>query len=180
MTEHPHKNIVLIGFMGSGKSTIGRDLSRSLRYPLIDTDALIVQRVGKPITKIFADEGETAFRNLESAVLGDLTSTPTERHIISTGGGIITRPENRTLLRQLGYVVWLVVSPTEILHRTRRNKNRPLLNTNNPEEAIRALLEQRTPAYRNTAHLAIETDKLTFPEITTGIIESARYFFGQA
>ncbi len=180
MTELPQKNIVLIGFMGSGKSTIGRDLSKSLGYPLVDTDALIVRSAGKPIPEIFADEGEAAFRDLESALLADLAAAPTERHIISTGGGIITRPDNRQLLRQLGYVVWLVVSPAEIHRRTRRNKNRPLLNTENPEEAIRALLDDRTPAYRDTAHLAIETEQLSFPEITTGIIESARYFFSRS
>jgi shikimate kinase len=99
------------------------------------------------------------------------------RHIIATGGGIVERPENRALLRQLGYVVWLIVSPAEILRRTSRNKDRPLLNNDHPEETITRLLEHRSPIYKDTAHEEIETDPLTFPEIATGIIESGRYFF---
>ena len=179
MTDPPLKNIILIGFMGSGKSTIGRELSKSLGYPLLDTDALIVKRAGKPIARIFSDEGEAAFRDLESGILGELAEDPSARHIISTGGGIITRPENCALLRRLGYVVWLVVTPAEILRRTNRNRNRPLLNNDHPEETIRTLLAERTPAYRDTAHLTVETDNLTFPEICAGIIDSGRYFFSR-
>lgn len=180
MTDPPLQNIVLIGFMGSGKSTIGRDLAHTLSYAQIDTDALIEQRAGKSIPQIFADDGESAFRDLESAVLHTIADDQLQGHIISTGGGIITRPGNRDLLRQLGYVVWLVVSPEEIHRRTSRNKSRPLLNTENPEDTIRTLLAERTPAYHETAHLSIETDNLTFPEVTAGIVDSARYFFGQA
>ena len=77
----------------------------------------------------------------------------------------------------MGFVVWLVVSPEEILRRTAKNRERPLLNTDDPEETIRRLLEKRVDFYRDTAHQEIETDDLTFPEITTGIVESARYFF---
>ena len=139
MTDAPLKNIILIGFMGSGKSTIGRELSRSLGYPLLDTDAQIVERAGKPIARIFADEGEEAFRELETGLLEELAAAPSERHIISTGGGIITRPQNCALLRRLGYVVWLVVTPAEILRRTSRNRNRPLLNNDHPEETIHKL-----------------------------------------
>ena len=179
MTAPPLQNIVLIGFMGSGKSTIGRDLAQTLSYAQIDTDTLLEQRAGKSIPQIFADDGESAFRDLESGVLQSIADEQLQGHIISTGGGIITRPDNRTLLRKLGYVVWLVVSPEEIHRRTSRNKNRPLLNNDNPEETIRTLLAERTPAYRETAHLSIETDNLTFPEVTAGIIDSARYFFGQ-
>ena len=125
MTEAPLQNIILIGFMGSGKSTIGRELAQSLSYALIDTDALIVERASKLIPHIFADEGEDAFRDLESAVLADIAKKHLCGHIISTGGGIITRPENCALLRQLGYVVWPVVTPEEILKRTSRNSLTP-------------------------------------------------------
>ena len=177
MADSTPKNILLIGFMGSGKSSIGRELSQVLGYPVVDTDALIVEQAGKPIPRIFAEDGEEAFRDLESSVLADLEQDDTKRRIISTGGGIILRPENRDRLRRLGYVVWLVVSPGEILKRTSRNRDRPLLNNDNPEETIARLLEERLPLYRGCAHLAIETDNLTFPEITTGIVESARYFF---
>lgn len=168
---------MLIGFMGSGKSSIGRELSQVLGYPLVDTDALAVSRAGRSIPNIFAEDGEETFRDLESEVLRDLVAEGTERRIVATGGGIIERPENRDLLRRLGYVVWLIVSPAEILRRTSRNRDRPLLNNDNPEKTIRTLLTHREPIYRETAHEEIETDTLTFPEIATGIIESGRYFF---
>lgn len=177
MESKPAKNIILIGFMGSGKSSIGRELSQTLGYPVLDTDSLIVQRAGKPIRALFEEEGEEAFRDLESRVLSDLEEEQPTRCIIATGGGIILRPENRAILRRLGFVVWLVVSPAEIVRRTRRNKERPLLNNEDPEGTIARLLEERTALYRQTAHQPVETDGLTFPEITTGIIESARYFF---
>ena len=177
MRDTPPKNIVLIGFMGSGKSSLGRELSTLLGYPVLDTDTLIVERAGKSIPRLFEEDGESAFRDLESRVLADLEKQGPSRHIIATGGGIVTRPENRARLRNLGYVVWLVVSPREILRRTARNKDRPLLNTTDPEETIARLLEQRLPHYREAAHLTVETDNLTFPELATGIVESARYFF---
>jgi shikimate kinase len=172
------KNLVLIGFMGSGKSSIGRELAKSLSFPVLDTDALLVERAGKAIKDIFADEGEEAFRDMESRILEDLVAQKPEKHIISTGGGIIGRAENRRLLRELGYVIWLLVSPEEIRRRTARNNDRPLLVNAQPEETIKKLLTARTPLYEETAHLTIETDNLTFPEISTGIIESARYHFG--
>ena len=171
------KNIILIGFMGSGKSSIGRELSQTLGYPVVDTDALIVKRAGKPIRKIFENEGEEAFRDLESAVLSDFEQEHPTRRIIATGGGIILRPENRDLLRRLGFVVWLVVSAEEIIKRTRKNRDRPLLNNDDQKGTIDRLLSDRLELYRTTAHQEIETDGLTFPDITTGIVESARYYF---
>ena len=173
MTE----NIILIGFMGTGKSTIGRNLSQTLSYPVIDTDQLIEKQQGRSIPKIFEEEGEEAFRDIETALLKSLQSQ--SGHIISTGGGIIVREENRQLLRKMGYVVWLVASPEEIYKRTSRNSNRPLLNNEDPAGTIRKLLEARIPLYKECAHLAIETNQLNFDEITTGIIESARYYFSQ-
>lgn len=175
----PPKNIVLIGFMGSGKSSIARELSRALGYPVIDTDALIVEQAGKPIREIFEDEGEDAFRDLELAILRNLEeSLPTHR-IIAPGGGVIVRPENREILRRLGFVVWLVVSAEEIMRRTGKNRGRPLLNNEDQKGTIDRLLKERRELYRYTAHQEIETDDLTFPEITTGIVESAHYFFAR-
>ena len=178
-SSFPLKNIVLIGFMGSGKSSIARELSHALGYPMVDTDALIVEQAGKPIPEIFEDEGEDAFRDLESAVLRDLEESQPTRRIIATGGGVILRPENSEILRRLGFVVWLVVSTGEIIVRTGKNRDRPLLNTEDQEKTIERLLKDRHELYRCTAHQEIETDDLTFPEITTGIIESARYFFAK-
>ena len=175
----PPKNIVLIGFMGSGKSSIARELSGALGYPMIDTDALIVERAGKPIRDIFAQEGEDAFREMESTVLRELEESLPPHHIIATGGGIIARAANREILRRMGFVVWLVVSAEEIIKRTENSRERPLLNNDNQMETINRLLDERRELYRATAHQEIETDELTFPEITTGILESARYFFSE-
>ncbi len=175
----PPKNIVLIGFMGSGKSSIARELSHTLGYPVVDTDVLIVKQAGKPIRKIFEDEGEDAFRDLESAILRKLEESLPTRRIIATGGGVIVRPENREILRRLGFVVWLVVSAEEIMRRTGKNRDRPLLNNEDQKGTIGRLLKERGELYRGTAHQEIETDDLTFPEITTGIVESARYFFAR-
>lgn len=171
------ENIILIGFMGTGKSTIGRQLSLSLGYPLVDTDQLIEERTGKSIPQIFETEGEETFRQLETEALTSLAES--KHHVIATGGGIIGKEENRQLLRALGYVVWLVATPEEILNRTSRNTNRPLLNHTNPAETIRNLLAQRTPLYQATSHLMIETDQLNFDEVITGIVESARYYFSK-
>lgn len=169
------RNIILIGFMGTGKSTIGRILTQNLGYPLIDTDQTIETEQNCTISEIFEKSGEEAFRNIESQTLHKLKNH--SRHIISTGGGIIGRLENRQILRELGYVVWLSATPQEIHKRTARNNNRPLLNQEDPENFIRTLLEKRTPYYQETAHLKIETDQLSFEEVATGILESARYHF---
>lgn len=170
------KNIILIGFMGTGKSTIGRNLSQTFGYPLVDTDQLIVEQQGRNIPTIFKENSEEAFRDMETELLKSFIKH--SGHIIATGGGIIGRPENRQLLRELGYVVWLIAHPTEILKRTSRNANRPLLDNDDPEKTIHDLLGVRTPLYRNAAHIGIETDNLSFDEVTAGIIESARYHFG--
>ena len=162
--------------MGTGKSTIGRELSKMLNYPLVDTDQSIVKKAGKPIPQIFEEEGEAAFRVIETEILEELAEK--EGNIISTGGGIIVSERNRKILHKLGYVVWLAASPQEILERTSRNSNRPLLNGDDPEGTITRLMEERTPFYQDAAHLQIETDQLCFDEICNGIIESARYHYG--
>ena len=170
-------NIVLIGFMGCGKSTIARELRRLLGYPLVDMDAIIEERAGKPITRIFAEDGEASFRDMESRLLEELAGTASGGQIIATGGGVVERPANRHHLRQLGYVVWLCAPPTVILKRTRSSHERPLLNADDPAERITTLLAAREPWYRESAHLAVDTTGLNSHEIATGILESARYFF---
>lgn len=180
-TESVPKNLVLIGFMGCGKTTVGRELHRNLQYPLIDTDQEIEHRTGRSIREIFAGEGgEGAFRDMENALLRELADGQDDsqpRRIISTGGGICGRMENRVLLQRLGYVVWLHAPIHVIIERTGKSQERPLLNTENPQERIRALMAEREPLYRETAHLDIDTTGLDFKEIAIGILESARYYF---
>lgn len=171
------KNIVLIGLMGCGKSTIGRKLQTMLGYPLVDTDQLIEEKARLSISEIFAKRGEQAFREVESAVLNELSAPGTPRRIIATGGGIIGRRQNRRLLSKLGYVVWLQAPPEVILQRTGRNRDRPLLQTENPLEKITQLLAERGPLYHEIADLELETAGLETEEIACGILESARYHF---
>lgn len=171
------KNIVLIGLMGCGKSTIGRKLQTLLGYPLVDTDQLIEEKAGMAVAEIFARRGEPYFREVESAVLNELSAPGNPRRIIATGGGIIGRKANRKLLSQLGYVVWLQAPVDVILQRTGRNRDRPLLQTENPREKIERLLAERSPLYHEIADLELETAGLETEEIACGILESARYHF---
>lgn len=172
-------NIILIGFMGCGKSTVGRELFHRLGYQLVDMDHLIEQRAGKPITAIFEDEGEQAFRDMETAVLMDLAQAQEQRRIISTGGGVVGRRENRDLLKRMGYVVWLDAPASVIAERTAKNRTRPLLITGDPDEKISKLMAEREPLYQETAHLKLDTAGLDSKELATGILECARYFFNQ-
>lgn len=174
------KNIVLIGFMGSGKSTVGRELHQKLGYHLTDMDQLIEESMGKKITEIFKEEGEQAFRDFETLQLMEIAKQTEKRHIVSTGGGIVIRPENRQLLRKLGYVVWLHAPESVILERTSRSRDRPLLNQGDAAEKISELLGKRTPWYEEASHLKVDTAGLDSSEIATGILESARYHFSQS
>jgi shikimate kinase len=171
------KSIVLIGFMGSGKSTVGRELQVRLGYPLVDMDQVIEQRAGKPITAIFAEEGESAFRKMETALLEELAETSAPQRIISTGGGVVGSAENRALLRSMGYVVWLDAPLEVIMERTSKNRQRPLLHTDDPAAKIRELMVLRQPLYEESAHLKLDTAGLDSCELATGILECARYFF---
>jgi shikimate kinase len=156
---------------------VGRELHQRLGYPLVDMDQVIEQRARKSIAAIFADEGEQVFRNQETSLLKELDDPTAPRRIISTGGGVIGREKNRALLRQLGYVVWLNAPMSVILDRTSKNRERPLLHTEDPVARVTALMEARRPLYEEVSHLKIETAGLDSNELATGILESARYFF---
>ena len=171
------ENIVLIGFMGCGKSTVGRELQHRLGYELVDMDHEIEQRAGKPITAIFEDVGEPAFREMETAVLKDLARETQRQRIISTGGGVVGREESRALLRRMGYVVWLAAPVEVILDRTAKSRTRPLLHTEDPATKIQHLMVEREPLYQETAHFKLDTAGLDSKELATGILECARYFF---
>lgn len=175
--KSPPENIVLIGFMGCGKSTIGRALQQRLGYELVDMDQVIEERTGKPITTIFEQQGELAFRDMETALLKELAAVAGKRRIISTGGGVVVRPENREGLRNLGYVVWLDAPVEVIIERTGKTRCRPLLRTEDPADRIRSLMDERRPFYQETAHLKLDTKGLDSNEVATGILECARYFF---
>ncbi len=176
--ESLRENLVLIGFMGCGKSTVGRALHQTLGWPLVDMDGMIEQRAGMGIPAIFAAEGEIGFRKRESELLEELEAGDLSRSIIATGGGVVLNPENRSRLRRLGYVIWLRAPARTVFARTSRSHDRPLLHTDKPLERIQTMLAERNPFYKETSHLEIETTDLSASEIATGILESARYDFG--
>lgn len=158
------KNIVLIGFMGSGKTSVGIRLSYHMRRAVIDTDKLIEQREGKKISEIFEVEGEEYFRALETRTLKELIDK-LQYHIISVGGGTPVREENRKLLQELGTVFYLKASPESIYERVKNDKNRPLLQCENPMERIRSLMEAREEAYASCADIVLDTDSMTIGEM---------------
>ena len=158
------KNIILIGFMGCGKSTVGIKLSYRLRRALEDTDKLIEKEEGRTISEIFATDGEAYFRNLETECLKKLIQT-TEGKIISVGGGLPIREENHALLKELGTVIYLRATPETIYERVKHDTTRPLLQGDNPQEKIRTLLQERTPVYEQAADFVIDVDNKDFEMI---------------
>ena len=163
-------NIILIGFMGSGKTTVGLRLSYRLRRVVEDTDKLIEKKAGRTIADIFAEEGEKHFRNLETEMLQELCGT-CEGKIISVGGGTPVRQENRSLLQTLGMVIYLRVRPETVYKRLKGDTTRPLLQGDDPEGKIRQLMTARREAYESCADLIIDTDELDIDHILDKIQE---------
>ena len=169
------ENIVLIGFMGSGKSSVGRLIASSLGYRFVDTDHLVIQATGAEISEIFKNHGESYFRDQERIALQSLQQS--DRLVIATGGGIVTREENIALLRKLGFVVWLTASEEVIFDRVSRNTKRPLLQTANPRETISHLLAQRKPQYEAAAQFVFDTSEFPHAGIAESIIAAAASHF---
>ena len=143
--------------MGAGKSTIGRLLAKELKFPFKDSDREIEVRTGADIPWIFDVEGEEGFRQREEAMIAELVQ---ERGIVlATGGGVVMRPANRAALAANGLVVYLCTSVEQLLQRTAKDRQRPLLQTADPEAVLRDLMAQRDPLYREIADLIIETDQ---------------------
>lgn len=164
------QNLVLIGFMGSGKTSVGVKLSYRLQVSVEDTDKLIERREGRSINEIFADDGEEYFRQLETELLGELAEKNGSR-IYSVGGGTPVRTENRGLLKRLGKVVYLRVSPETVYERLKNDSTRPLLQCVDPLSRIRQLMEERREAYEACADVVIDADKLDMESILKRIVE---------
>lgn len=154
--------ISLIGLPGSGKSTVGRQLARRLQLPFFDSDHVIEQQLGCSIRVYFEREGEDRFRDVEEAVIDQLTQNP--KCVLSTGGGVVLRPANRRHLRDRTQVIYLNSSPDELYRRLRHDVNRPLLQVADPLGRLRDLHTVRDPLYRETAHFIIETGR---PSVAT-------------
>jgi shikimate kinase len=169
-------NLILVGFMGTGKSSIGRLAAQRLRFQFVDTDALIVERAGMEVSEIFATQGEAHFRDLEAGAIESLAIR--ERCVIATGGGAVLRERNRELLRALGFVVLLKAREAVILDRVMHGAKRPLLRAPNPAEKIAQLLSERRAAYEAAAHWTLDTSDLTREQAADALVEAARTAFG--
>jgi len=163
------RNIILIGPMGSGKSTIGNIIAKRLHREFQDSDQYIEKRTGVDIARIFDIEGEQGFRDRESSALKELLSQ--NNRVIATGGGSVLREENQKLLKQQGYIVFLDTSVKQQLQRLRRDKKRPLLQTANPRERLEALFEERHPIYLDLADMQVKTDKRVARRLAADIIK---------
>ncbi len=165
------RNIILEGFMGSGKSVISELLSDELSLELLDTDSAIEQAEGRSISSIFEEDGEEAFRDMETDLLESVVRDHYRDTVISLGGGSVLREENRKLLESAGKVVYLKASPESVYERIRDDDSRPLLRCEDPLSRIRELLEKRSSIYESAADLVVVTDGKTPKEIAKEIIE---------
>ncbi|MFC1767646.1 shikimate kinase [Candidatus Margulisiibacteriota bacterium] len=163
------KNVILIGFMGVGKTEIGKKLAEKLGLAYIDTDDIIESRAGKTINNIFTEEGEAVFRDIESGILDELAGKSGQ--VVSTGGGMILRPENVKKMKGMGPLVLLWASPEVIHERVKNAGTRPLLNVPDPMKKIDEILEFRTPIYKSVADLEVDTSRLSPEEACNKIVE---------
>jgi shikimate kinase len=163
------QSIVLIGFMGAGKSSTGRALARKTGLPRFDTDEIVAGRFGLSVTEIFVQFGEEKFRDAETEALRQLSETAPA--IIVTGGGIVLRPENVEMLRKLGGVVSLEADEETLFGRISRRATRPLMQTDNPRATLAELLRVRAPLYHAVADVRLDTSRLTHDEVADAILK---------
>ena len=164
----PFPGVVLVGFMGSGKSSVGRELARRFGVPFVDVDAWIESATGCRIRDLFAREGEAAFREREKAALREILSV--KGCVIATGGGAFVDAENRVLLRSYAPVVYLDAAVETLLGRLAADLGRPLLRGGDREEVVRELLSRRVPGYR-TADVTVPTDGRTVEEVAVQVAD---------
>jgi len=167
MTARGH-SIVLIGFMGAGKSSVGRALARRTGLPRFDTDEMVSARFDLPVSEIFARFGERKFRDAETEILREFSAT--QAAIVVTGGGIVLRPENVTMLQALGNVVSLEADEETLFRRISRRATRPLLQTEDPRATMLELLRAREPLYREAADFRLDTSQLRHEEVADAIL----------
>lgn len=162
-------NIILIGFMGTGKSAVGHALAGQLGLRYVDTDALIENEEKQSINDIFAQKGEAYFRDLETKILKKLQSS--DNCVIAAGGGMVLRAENVKMLGALGPVILLQASPAVIYGRVKNEKNRPLLNVPDPAAEISKILEKRKTAYAQAADFTLDTSSLNVETAAQEVIK---------
>jgi shikimate kinase len=162
-------NIFLVGPMGAGKSTVGKQLAKALGRDFYDSDKEIERRTGVSISWIFEMEGEAGFRLREQKVIDELTEL--KNIVLATGGGAVLAEQNRRALRSRGYVVYLSASVEQLLRRTNKDKNRPLLQTDKPKDTIVDLMAERAPLYQDVADIELRTGDQSIQYVVSGLIK---------
>ncbi len=158
------RNIILIGYMGSGKSTVGRKAAKAVEYTFLDTDVLIEKEEGMTISKLFEEKGESYFREKETETIRRLLAEPKGK-IIATGGGLPMKEGNAELLKELGTVIYLKAETDTLVKRLSGDTSRPLLKNGELREKIETMLAIRGPVYEATADVVLQTDNMSFYEI---------------
>lgn len=169
MQSQSKPNLYLVGFMGVGKSAIGRRVARELGFRFIDSDDFIEKKQGKRIPEIFETEGEAHFRDLERQFIEN--GHPETSCVVSCGGGLVVQPGMKERLKEKGVVICLFASVESIIERTQRNKNRPLLNVDDPASQVRSLLKERESIYMDSG-ACITTEGRTIPEVVRHMIRT--------
>ena len=162
------KNIVLVGFMGTGKTVVAKGLAKRLKMKFADLDDLIEERESKKISQIFAESGEPYFRQVEKEIVREVSQQ--KNRVIASGGGVVLDEENIQNLKRNGIMICLSAKPEAILERTKGYLHRPLLNTEDPKAKIEELLKFRAPFYAK-ANYTIDTSELTIEEVIEKVIE---------
>jgi shikimate kinase len=162
------RHLVLIGLMGSGKTTVGRECARRLGRPFVDTDDLVTSAAGLSVDAIFARDGEPAFREMERAVVADVCASP-EPLVIACGGGTVLDSESRRALRAAGIVVWLRAPSATLVGRVGNGATRPLLR-DDPAGTLNRLEQLREPTYEAAAHASVETDHLDVAAVAAAVV----------
>lgn len=164
-------HVILIGFMGCGKSSVGKELARKMEVPFVDTDEMVEEQTGRKINDIFRESGEEYFRELETLALKQLLASE-GRKVIAVGGGLPVRPENREYLKRLGTTVYLLARPETLAERLENDDTRPLLQGGELMEKIHQLMSDREEIYQSAANLRIATDGKEISEI---VLEVEKY-----
>lgn len=166
-------NLILIGYMGCGKTTLGKKISFRERIALLDTDKMIEQKQNREISVIFDEEGEAAFRQMETDCLKEMLEY-SDRYVISVGGGLPLKAENRELLKELGTVVYLRARPETIYARLKNDTTRPLLRGEDPESKIWSMIKARGPVYEEAADAVVDVDEKSYETIIGEILDAEK------